>query len=134
MKYFVKYKSGMTEEEIANTVAELNKNESECEIAPEDRYVWTAADVDSDSDMEFWAVDRADLDRQLAEMKIGQELITEVTVLVDDSNEAVSDVTLLAIADTEPTCAHYDWTQDNVVSFARKAIEKYIESQKAKAT
>jgi hypothetical protein len=134
MKYFVKYSHGMTEQEIADSVAELNKNESECGIAPEDRRVWTAADVTSDSDMEFWAKNRADLDRQLEEMNIGQELIKEVKILVDDSNEAVSDVVLLEIANTEPTCAHYDWTDDNVVSFARKAIEKYIESQKTKVS
>jgi len=124
----------MSEEEIAASVAELNKNESECGIAPEDRHVWTAADITSDSDMEFWAIDRVDLNRQLAEMQIGQELITEIKVLVDDSKESVSDVVLLEIANTEPTCANYDWNEDNVISFARKAIEKYIESQKAKTS
>lgn len=124
----------MTEEEIANTVAELNKNEIECGIEVEDRHVWTAADVTVESNMEFWALDRSDLDKQLTEMNITPELITEVTILVDDSNEAVSDIALLEIADTEPTCANYDWTAENVVSFARKAIEKYIESQKAQAS
>jgi hypothetical protein len=130
MKYQVKYKCGMTEEEIANTVAELNQGENEVEF--EYRRIWTAADVASDNDAEFWAKDRADLDKQLAEMQVAQELITEVNVLVDDSKEAVSDVTLLEIADTEPTPCNYDWTAENVVSFARKVIEKYVESQKNK--
>jgi hypothetical protein len=128
MKYQVKYKCGMTEEEIANTVAELNLGENEVEM--EYRRVWTAADVATDNEMEFWATDRADLDRQLTEMEITQDLIVEVKVLVDDSQEAISDVVLLALADTEPTSCNYDWTADNVVSFARKVIEKYLKSQK----
>lgn len=130
MKYFVKYAYPMTQEEINDTVAELNLNENELEI--EQRRFWTAADVALDNEMEFWAKDRADLDRQLAEMRIKLETIKEVKILVDDSKDVLSDVELLEIAKTEPTCAHYDWTDDNVVSFARKVIEKYLKEQAAK--
>lgn len=130
MKYEVTIGSNMTPEEINAALAELREIEKEVDVAH--RVNWIAEDVTKSYTQEYWAVDRADLDRQLQEMTVTPDLVLDVKVLIDDSAEVMKDTLLLEIANTEPTCANYDWTSENVVSFGRKVIEAYLKQQTGK--
>lgn len=130
MKYEVTIGTNMTPEEVNEALAELIEMEKEVDAAH--RMNWTAEHVTKSYTQEYWALDRADLDRQLQEMLVTPDLVLDVKVLVDDSAEVMKDALLLEIANTEPTSAHYDWTSENVVSFGRKIIEAYLKQQAGK--
>ena len=125
MKYLVKYDTSMTEAEKKEILDSMN------EFNREHGYpLMTDTGIPDVSQKELRAKNRQDLDEMLVnEYGISPEKIITVEVLEDDSLALVKDHELLEIANTEPTCAHYDWTSDNVVSFARKVIAKYLEAQ-----
>lgn len=128
MKYSVTYKHYTNDDEVEQAVGTLNQIEDDIGESP--RKVWTKADISLIGEHTMWANDRNELEKiLLSDFGVPSSSIITVVRLVDDSDELVRDSELLAIAETEPTCAHFDWSSDNVVSFARKVIAKYQEEK-----
>lgn len=119
MKYQVIYKVYDTTEEIEEARLDLEAYNNENPQYP-------ALPLVTEMDTTMYANDEADLKEKLLEQYgVKASRIISINTLGDDSNEPVRDLELIALADQQPTCAHYDWTTDEVLAFARAAIEAH---------
>lgn len=82
-------------------------------------------DVIECADIECFAFDETDLDKRLAEYGIAKDEIISTQVLLSDEAHVLKHHEILAIAESESTCAGFDWTPDNVVSYTEKIIAAY---------
>ncbi len=126
MEYEVVYNNGFSQADKIAGVEQLNQICIDCGQEP----TYTLDDIPDTTTVTLLAANRIDLGYRLKhERNIDPDRVMTVKVLRDDSNELVSDIKLMAIADEEPTCANYDWTHDNVLNFARKVIEEFKKAQ-----
>jgi hypothetical protein len=126
MEYEVIYDNGLSHADKQAGVDKLNQICRDCGHNP----TYTLADIPDTTTITLLAANRIDLGYRLKhDRNLDPDRVMDVKVLRDDSKELVSDIRLMAIADAEPTCAHYDWTHDNVLNFARKVIEEYKKAQ-----
>lgn len=127
MKYLVNYSLGISPEDRIEAVKSLNETAIECGGLG----TYTLEDIPTTAECVIWANSQIDLEHKLInDYLITPEKIIDVKILVDDTQEVISDTKLLELANTEDACANYDWIDDNVVSFSRKVIAEYIKSQK----
>ena len=127
MKYLVRYDTSMTEAEKKEILDSMNEFNLEFGYP-----LLTDTGIPDVSEKILRAKNRKDLDSVLlTDYGINQNKIISVLILEDDSLALLKDHEILDLANEEPTCANYDWTSDNVMSFARKLIAKMLEAQQA---
>lgn len=105
-------------------------------ISPSDKEAMIAElraaniDVVECAHIDFFALDESDLAKKLAEYGIAKDAITSTEVLLSDEAHVLKHHEILAIAESESSCVDFDWTSDNVVSYAEKIIAAYEAKKK----
>ncbi len=88
---------------------------------------WAPMPLVLQMDNTYTVDDRAALNVELLALGITKEKVISIEVLRDDSMDLVRDTELITLANKQPTCAHYDWTTDEVLAFARDVIKLHEE-------